>query len=50
MPVITNEQPGIIQDYTWGLVPSWGKSQTDVMAIHIVPKMGLKSSAFSRSL
>jgi putative SOS response-associated peptidase YedK len=30
MPVITNENPDRIQGFTWGLVPSWVKSKTQV--------------------
>jgi putative SOS response-associated peptidase YedK len=33
MPVVTNERPGIIQGYNWGLVPSWVKSQSDAKEV-----------------
>jgi putative SOS response-associated peptidase YedK len=33
MPVITNEQSQRIHGFSWGLVPSWVKSQTDAMEI-----------------
>ena len=33
MPVITSEQPGLMQAYTWGLIPSWVKSSTQAAEI-----------------
>lgn len=33
MPVITNQQPDQLQGFTWGLIPSWVKSQTQAMEI-----------------
>lgn len=33
MPVITNEKPDTVQVYTWGLVPSWVKSPTQMAEI-----------------
>ena len=26
LPVVTNERPGTIQQFRWGLIPSWGKT------------------------
>lgn len=33
MPVITNKQPDRLQEFTWGLVPSWVKSPNEAMEI-----------------
>ncbi len=33
MPVITNQQPGRLQGYTWGLIPFWVKTPTEALEI-----------------
>lgn len=33
MPVITNELPERIQEYRWGLIPAWTKTEFEAMAI-----------------
>ena len=34
-PVITNTLPVCIQEYTWGLIPFWVKSETDAESIRM---------------
>jgi putative SOS response-associated peptidase YedK len=48
MPVITNEQPDMIQCFTWGLVPSWVKSPTDAMEIRSHTLNARSDTVFSK--
>lgn len=38
IPIITNERPEIIQDYNWGLIPDWSKSN-DIRALTLNAKI-----------